>query len=75
MAYGDAQISRPGCSHKEADDKDGNDADALHVLPERFPLQLDRQLHRKRFLQPQWMSPSERTMPSDEASVVQGSPV
>jgi hypothetical protein len=52
-------------SHKEADDQDGDDADALHVLPECFPLQLDRQLHRQRFLQSQWMTPSDRMMPTN----------
>ena len=40
-------------SHKETDDQDGDDADALHILPEGFPLQLDRQLHGQRFLQSQ----------------------
>ncbi len=37
-------------SHEEADDQYGDDADAADILPECFPLQLDGQLHRQRFL-------------------------
>jgi hypothetical protein len=59
-------------SHKEADDQDGHDADALHILPKCFPLQLNRQLHGERFLRPQWTNPSGQTTSTDTVSAVQG---